>query len=167
LSDLAALAYKDVIHEPVVCCSGGNSPALIADLGICSVWLPQTEMLFDIRVTDVDAPSYVHCSVADVLATAEVEKRCKYRAAAEERHASFSPRLMMQWDMMQFCFCVVWKGSCQLDWRRVTVKCWGQLSFAVIRAMHLCLRGSRVCWRSGMGIWSPSCFACRSLSDDL
>ena len=42
-------------------------------------------------MTDVDAPPYVSCSVADVLATAEEEKKRKYRAAAEERRASFSP----------------------------------------------------------------------------
>jgi len=36
------------------------------------------------------------------------------------------------------------------------VRCWVELgawlSFGVIRAMHLCLRGLRVCRRSGMGI---------------
>jgi len=69
--DLAALAYKDVIHEPVVHHGGVDSPAFITHLGVRCVWLPQT----DIRVADVDAPSYVHCSVADVLTTAKVEKR--------------------------------------------------------------------------------------------
>ena len=36
---------------------------------------PQIEELFDVRVTDDDAPSYMsHCAV-DVLATAEEEKK--------------------------------------------------------------------------------------------
>jgi len=73
LGDLAALACKNVILEPVVHYGDVDSPALIADLGVRSVWLPQTEILFGICVTDSDAPSYVHCSVADVLATAGEE----------------------------------------------------------------------------------------------
>ena len=56
LGDLAALAYKDVIREPIVREGSDTVPALIADLGIRGVWLPQIE---DIRVTDADAPSYL------------------------------------------------------------------------------------------------------------
>ena len=58
LGDLAALAYKDVIREPVVCEGNAEVSALVADLGIRGVWLPQTEALLDIRVTDADAPSF-------------------------------------------------------------------------------------------------------------
>ena len=35
-----------------------GTPALIADLAIHGVWLPQTEVLFDIKVIDTDAQSY-------------------------------------------------------------------------------------------------------------
>ena len=52
LGDLAALAYRDVIREPIVQEGGDNGPALIADLGIRGVWLSQVEALFDFRVTD-------------------------------------------------------------------------------------------------------------------
>ena len=48
LGDLAALAYKDVICEPIVREGSDTVPALIADLGIRGVWLPQIEALFDI-----------------------------------------------------------------------------------------------------------------------
>ena len=90
LGDLAALAYKDVIRELVVRCGGAGTTALIADPGTHGAWIPKTEIL---PVTEVDAPSYVHHSVADVLTSADSEekKKCKYRTAAEERHASFSP----------------------------------------------------------------------------
>ena len=47
LGDFAALAYRDVIREPIVH-KGDDAPALIADLGIRGVWLPQIEALFDI-----------------------------------------------------------------------------------------------------------------------
>ena len=40
LGDLAALAYKDVICEPVVCEGDDGAPVLIADLGVRGVWLP-------------------------------------------------------------------------------------------------------------------------------
>ena len=63
LGDLAALAYKDVIRESIVGEGSDTVPALIADLGIRGVWLPQIESLFDIRVTDADTPSYLSRSV--------------------------------------------------------------------------------------------------------
>ena len=88
---MAALAYKDVIREPIVCEGSDTVPALIADLGIRDVWLPQIEALFDIRVTDADAPSYLSRSVKNVLTTAEEEKKRKYVTAAEARRGSFSP----------------------------------------------------------------------------
>ena len=88
---LACLVYKDVIREPVVCDSDANGPGLIADLGVRGVWQPQGEALFDVCVVDTDAQSYISCSVADVLVSAEEEKKRKNRLAAEARHASFSP----------------------------------------------------------------------------
>ena len=91
LGDLAALAYQDVICEPIVLEGGDGVPALIADLGIRGVWHPQIEALFDGRVTDADAPSYMSCSVADLLIAAEEEKKKKYLTAAEVCHTSFSP----------------------------------------------------------------------------
>jgi hydrogenase maturation factor HypE len=47
--------------------------------------------LFDIRVIDTDAPSYLHRDVASVLSSAEEEKKRKYNDAAEARRASFTP----------------------------------------------------------------------------
>ena len=64
--------------------------ALITDLGVRGVWTPQAEVLFDVRVTDTDASSYVNRSVAAVLASAEEEKKRKYLFAAESRRASFT-----------------------------------------------------------------------------
>ena len=68
-----------------------SSPTLIADLGVKGVWTPQAEALFDVRVTDTDASSYVNHSVAAVLASAEEEKKRKYLSAAESRRSSFTP----------------------------------------------------------------------------
>jgi len=43
---------------------------------------PQTDVLFDVRVTDVDDPSYVGHPVAVVLTMAEDEKH-KYLSAVD------------------------------------------------------------------------------------
>ena len=59
LGDLATLGYREVACEPIVCDGDENSPALIADLGVREVWVPQGEALFDVRVADTDAASYV------------------------------------------------------------------------------------------------------------
>ena len=67
LGDLAALGYREVVLEPVVCDGNEDSPALIADLGVRGVWTPQAEALFDVRVTDSDAASYVNHTVSAVF----------------------------------------------------------------------------------------------------
>ena len=41
-------------------------------------YVPQAEALFDIRVTDIDAPSYFTFSVAADLTSAEETKKRKY-----------------------------------------------------------------------------------------
>ena len=72
---LACLAYKDVIGEPVVRDGDADGPGLIADLGVRGMWQPQGEALFDVRVVDTDAQSYISRSVADVLVNAEEEEK--------------------------------------------------------------------------------------------
>ena len=68
-----------------------NIPALVADLGIRGAWETQRMALFDVRVTDTDAASYVTQPVRSVLAKAETDKKKKYGAACELRRASFTP----------------------------------------------------------------------------
>ena len=95
LGDLAALGYREVVCEPTVCDGDNESPALIAaDLGVRGVCMDRHKVrpaLFDVRVVDTDAASYVNRSVSTVLASAEEEKKRKCLSAAELRHASFTP----------------------------------------------------------------------------
>ena len=49
-----------------MCDGDDSSPALIADLEVRGVWISQAEALFDVRVTDTDAPSYISPSVGTV-----------------------------------------------------------------------------------------------------
>ena len=48
---------------------------LIADLSICGVWEPQSDVLFDVCVVDIDAPSYHGRSLQNVSCSAEGEKK--------------------------------------------------------------------------------------------
>ena len=68
-----------------------SDPRLIADQSVQGVWQPQAEALFDTRVVDTDAQSYVGRSPTEVLITAEKEKKAKYAEAWLERRALFTP----------------------------------------------------------------------------
>lgn len=70
--------------------NGCSYTNLRADVGIRGAWLPQSMVLFDIRVLDSDAPSNHSKSPAQVLRDAEKEKR-KYGPICESRHSSFTP----------------------------------------------------------------------------
>ena len=48
LGDLTALGYREVVCEPIVHEGHADSLALIADLGVRGVWIPQAEALFDV-----------------------------------------------------------------------------------------------------------------------
>ena len=77
LGDFSSLALNQVRREPTVTDAEelSESPALIADLSIRGVWVPQAEALFDVRVVDTHGQSYLDRSPLDVLSAAEVEKK--------------------------------------------------------------------------------------------
>ncbi len=62
LGDLCAMAFPEVIREPVVreADESNDVSSLIADLGVRGLWLPQCMGLIDVRVVDTDAPSYMN-----------------------------------------------------------------------------------------------------------
>ena len=132
-----------------------NIPALRADLGVRGVWFPQSEALFDIKVVDTDAQSYRGRTPKDVLGTAEKGKKSKYSSACEDRRALFTPVCCSVDGMLGGEAKVFLKKLGE----RISVK-WGKsigevmgwirtrLTFAVLRASILCLRGSRTKWRS-------------------
>jgi len=116
-------------------------------------------LILYIRVADTDAASYVNRSVSAVLATAEEEKKRKYLSAAELRHASFTPFVIsadgaLGHEALMFLQCLAERLSCGWGKSYGHVLMWicVRLAFAVIRATNLCLRGSRVHWRSSTRI---------------
>ena len=58
------------------------------------------QALFDVHVTDTDAPSFLSHSVADVLAMVEMEKLHKCGSAIETWCTSFSPFVISVDDAM-------------------------------------------------------------------
>ena len=58
-----------------------GAPALIADMAICGMWMPQAETLLDVHVIDTDAQSYCNRMPREVLKTAKKEKKAKYITA--------------------------------------------------------------------------------------
>ena len=73
-------------------CDGfASADTLIANLCARGVWKPQAETLFDIRVVDTDAWSYLVCSPCDVMCSPKVEKKHKYLQACQNRCATFTP----------------------------------------------------------------------------
>jgi len=67
--------WVQVVSELVVRDASADSEVLIVDLGARGVWESQAMALFDIRVVDTDARSYLFHSPGAVLASAEAEKK--------------------------------------------------------------------------------------------
>ena len=161
LGDIADMAYREVIREPVVreASDAAGIPALVADLGVRGVWQPQAEALFDVRVVDTDAQSYSQRAVIAILSSAEREKKRKYAHAAEARHASFTPFVLSVDGLLaQEAQFVIGRFADRLStkWGKPYGKVMGwvrtRLSFAILRATNRCVRGSRVMWRRGIGM---------------
>ena len=94
-----------------------------------------------------------------LLVKPKQEKKRKYSAAVEDRRASFTPFVVSvdgvlghdaQHLMKRLCdqIAVKWEKSHSevMGWVRA------RMAFAILRATNLCLRGSRVKWRSGHGM---------------
>ena len=118
------------------------------------VWLPQAEALFDVRIVDTDAQSYRGRTPKDVLKSAEKEKKAKYGAACEERHALFTPLCcsvdgMLGGEAEVFVKVIGERLASKWDQSYSEVMGWirSRLSFAILRSSILCIRGSRSKWR--------------------
>ena len=142
--------------EPIVkeADESSGSPAQVADLSVRGVWVPQAEALFDVRVVDTDAQSYLDRSPLDVLSIAESEKKRKNHQACLDRRALFT-QLCISVDGLLGRETVFikrladrlssnWKYSYPhvLGWVRT------RLTFSILRATLLCLRGSHKKWHT-------------------
>ena len=160
LGNMAALVWPQVIREPVVREGdpASDDPGLRLDLGIRGVWQPQVEASFDIRVIDTDAPSYRRRSPVSILDSGAVEKKRVYCLAVEDRRGNFTPFVLSVDGLLQCEASHFVKGlSANLAsrWEKplsdVLTYVRSRLLFASVRSASMCLRGSRIKWRSGLG----------------
>ena len=156
LGDLASLIWSNVKREPIVREADNKvgTTALVADIAIRGVWMPQAEALFDVRVINTDAQSYSNRTTRDVLQSAEKEKKAKYVAACEERRASFMPVCCSVDEVFgkeaEVFLKMIGEGlSTRWDRSYSEVMGWvrARMLFAILRATILCLRGARAKWR--------------------
>ena len=156
IGDLASLVWGNVVREPVVCDKSTSSDgALVADLCVRGVWIPQSEALFDIRVVDTDAQSYRNRTPLAVLCSAECDKKRKYLQACLDRRATFTPLCVSVDGMMGHEAAMFLKRIADLlsakwetDYGLVMGWIRTRLSFVILRATLLCNRGCRTKWRS-------------------
>ena len=119
------------------------------------VWDRQSAASFDIRVTDTDAPSYLNRSPMSVLIAAEEEKKRKYVTACGDRRTSFTPLVTSVDGVLAPEFTFFLKriaDGLSAKWDRPynQIMCWvrRRISFAILRATDICIRGTRTKWRS-------------------
>eukprot|EP01068_Selenidium_serpulae_P018146 Selendium_serpulae@DN6439_c2_g1_i10.p1 len=156
LGDIASIAFgKQVVREPIIRPAGYPQGAITADLRVRGVFGFQKEALFDVRVTDTDAPSKLLKTPAQDLADQETEKKRHYKQALEHLNMDFIPFVVSVDGAMG----VEAKTTIQTIARRLCIK-WNsgysktvswvktRMSFAILRATHYCIRGSRIKWRS-------------------
>ena len=150
LYDVSSLAWSQVIKEPLVKEAQDGSDALIGDISIRGVWQPQSTTILDVRVVDSDAPSYVRKPPLQILKTAEREKKSKYQEACNSIHSSFTPLCMTVDGLLApetnfFLKRLADRLSTKWDRPYSTVIYWirTRLSFALLRATNLCIRGTR------------------------
>ena len=83
MGDMSAMVWGEVRRKPIVSDAvvDPSGETLVADLSVRGVWLPQAEALFDVRIVDTDAQSYLTHTPKSVLFGTEIEKKRKYSAA--------------------------------------------------------------------------------------
>ena len=113
------------------------------------MWSPQTEALFDIRIIDTDAlrciidtdalrciidTDALRCIISTVLQKQSLkvqQKKRMYQKAVEDRRGQFTPFVVSE--------------------RQTILNSWFCQNQAIICNLGLCLWGSRVKWRCGLG----------------
>uniref|UniRef100_A0A1X7UDW6 Uncharacterized protein n=1 Tax=Amphimedon queenslandica TaxID=400682 RepID=A0A1X7UDW6_AMPQE len=124
--------------------------SLIGDISARGIWQSQATALFDVRVIDSNSPSYRHVSPKAVLKSAKTAKKNKYSSACESIHTSFTPLCftidgLVGVDVNNFLKKLAGRLSLKWDQPYSQVIYWvrKRLSFALLRATGLCLRGTR------------------------
>ena len=116
------------------------------------------EALFDIKVIDTDTPSHLHRTPESILDSGAPEKKKLYTKAVEDRRGTFTTFVtyvdgLLHREAEHFLKHVATSIAVKWDksYSETCAFVRARLLFALVRASSLCLRGSRVKWRSGLG----------------
>ena len=133
------------------------------DILIHGFYEKQTSCIIDVRVTDSDSPSNLSALPEKVLLRHEKEKKKKYLEACIEERRHFSPYVCDCYGLLgEEAKAVNKKLAAKLanKWKAPYSATCGfinaRISIAIIRATHLCLRGSRIPFRN----MSSKCCQC-------
>jgi hypothetical protein len=145
-------------------------PELRGDVAVHGFWKRGMTGVFDVRITDTDAPSNRGLDPIKILARHEKEKKAKYGQLCHERRRHFTP-LVFSVDGLQGkeATAAMRRLSAKLatKWGRTYSEVCGfvrsRLSIAIVRSAHTCLRGTRepnirtpkAIWECGSGL---SCY---------
>ena len=121
------------------------------DLLIRSFWENGTDTIIDVRVTNLDANTYRNKAPMKALAEQEKQKKKKYLEACLEQRRHFTPFVVSTDGMIGKEGKALLKNLASRlaektgkDYSEVCGYVNARMSIAIVRATHLCLRGSRV-----------------------
>ena len=126
------------------------TPELRGDIAVHGFWTRGTTAIFDVRVTDTDAPSHRNTPPEKVLQRHEKEKKAKYGALCIARRRTFTP-LVFSVDGMQGVEATAASrrlaSSLASKWKRSYSEVCGfvrsRLAIALVRSASRCLRADR------------------------
>jgi hypothetical protein len=126
------------------------TPELRGDIAVHGFWTRGSTAIFDVRVTDTDAPSNRNTAPEKVLQRHEKEKKDKYGALCIARRRTFTP-LVFSVDGMQGVEATAASrrlaSSLASKWKRSYSEVCGfvrsRLSIALVRSSSRCLRADR------------------------
>ena len=122
-------------------------PESRGDVTAHGFWKCGTTMIFDVRITDTDAPTNRQWDPAKVLKRQEKEKKDKYLADCLARRLHFTPLVFSVdgWRRGEADAAAKWLAS--LLWKRSFSEVCGfvrsRLLIALVRSTSMCLRGAR------------------------
>ena len=121
------------------------------DILIRGLWANGTDCIIDVRITDVDAKSQRSRPSHKVLDAHEKEKKKKYLGACLEQRRHFSPFVVSTDGLIgkeSRTLLNTLSAALALKWEKPYSEICGyvnaRMSIAIVRATHLCLRGSRI-----------------------
>jgi hypothetical protein len=118
------------------------------DVLVRGFWKNGTDCIIDIRCTDIDAKSVLSKDPAKVLENQEREKKKKYLGACLAQRRHFTPFVVSTDGLLGREAKRFLSTLLVVKWEKPYSHVCGyvnaRMSIAIVRATHLCLRGSRI-----------------------